>query len=726
LILVLTLFAGCGDNKAVSSVTSGETASVEEIPMHLTRENEQKPFVVVNRYNKDDIFVATIDVTKAPYYADNTGKTDATQAIQMAMTHACGYYNGGVVYLPSGTYKISAPLNIQSTVTLRGEYNPDCLKTGDYGTVLSIEHTATAVNMNKSTGIHGISFYYPNQSIENPTEADYTIRGNIGGHTLQDICFINSYKGVQFGQQNGSAYGWCYFKNVYGTVLYLGVAFESAGDAMFGDGLHLSPDYWIKGGSRYNAPTETALRAWMLENSLCGVSMAGCESSGITNGLIDGYKNGFYVPQSTRMSGTDTVGTYAHMYEVDIINTVNAVNTPSIYWDMAIEFAKSRLEGSSNAVLNTSSYPVKLFNCTVKGVTSGNVVQTSDDVVLPDIKFPYVNPAKKDLIIVTDYDGIDPTGKKDSSGAIQKALNDAKANGGGYVYLPGGVYRIEKPLTVYEGTELRGTSASYVSAESGMARGTIFHAYYGKNEETALITLAGNGSGIKGIAIYYPKNGLKIKNETLQMPDEYSPMVRGTADNVYSQFVVGYAGYRGFEMVNADNFFLEFSGGGFYKNTITAENCKGGVVHSGASSGHNVRSSTFSYWPDFSETATNAQLSELGDYMEVYFVNFLTKIQDPYIIKDSEDITLVTTGMYRAHRFLIAKNSEVIAINQLASRSGAQNYAYEIEGGKLLAVNTMLKDITVLKADNKAKYGIYNNKGQIMPVGVSEDNYVRK
>jgi len=57
LILVLTLFAGCGDNKAVSSVTSGETASVEEIPMHLTRENEQKPFVVVNRYNIKKLMV---------------------------------------------------------------------------------------------------------------------------------------------------------------------------------------------------------------------------------------------------------------------------------------------------------------------------------------------------------------------------------------------------------------------------------------------------------------------------------------------------------------------------------------------------------------------------------------------------------------------------------------------------------------------------------------------
>lgn len=67
-----------------------------------------------------------VDVTHAPYYADNSGDTDATAAIQAAINDM-GVAGGGVVYLPAGTYRIRPPdgsdyaLRIQrSGVVLRG------------------------------------------------------------------------------------------------------------------------------------------------------------------------------------------------------------------------------------------------------------------------------------------------------------------------------------------------------------------------------------------------------------------------------------------------------------------------------------------------------------------------------------------------------------------------------------------------------------------------------
>ncbi len=66
-----------------------------------------------------------IDVSKAPYKADNTGKKDATASIQKAID-AAGK-KGGVVYLPAGTYLVSAGMNdycllIESNhVVLRGD-----------------------------------------------------------------------------------------------------------------------------------------------------------------------------------------------------------------------------------------------------------------------------------------------------------------------------------------------------------------------------------------------------------------------------------------------------------------------------------------------------------------------------------------------------------------------------------------------------------------------------
>jgi len=68
----------------------------------------------------------TVDVTKNPYNADNTGSEDVTEVLQRALNDV-GRMGGGVVYLPSGTYKVSvdhdqnSALHIKySNVVLRG------------------------------------------------------------------------------------------------------------------------------------------------------------------------------------------------------------------------------------------------------------------------------------------------------------------------------------------------------------------------------------------------------------------------------------------------------------------------------------------------------------------------------------------------------------------------------------------------------------------------------
>ncbi|UOQ98703.1 glycoside hydrolase family 55 protein [Hymenobacter sp. 5317J-9] len=73
-----------------------------------------------------DINKNVVDVTKAPYAVDNTGKADATAAIQQALNDV-GQRGGGVVYLPAGKYKLDVsaakanPLRISySNVVLRG------------------------------------------------------------------------------------------------------------------------------------------------------------------------------------------------------------------------------------------------------------------------------------------------------------------------------------------------------------------------------------------------------------------------------------------------------------------------------------------------------------------------------------------------------------------------------------------------------------------------------
>lgn len=57
------------------------------------------------------------DVTKEPYLADNTGRNDATAAIQKAID-AVSSKGGGVVYLPAGHYTVSLPEGRGNVLTI--------------------------------------------------------------------------------------------------------------------------------------------------------------------------------------------------------------------------------------------------------------------------------------------------------------------------------------------------------------------------------------------------------------------------------------------------------------------------------------------------------------------------------------------------------------------------------------------------------------------------------
>jgi hypothetical protein len=64
-----------------------------------------------------DIKKNIVDVTKAPYSVDNTGKEDVTASIQKALNDA-GQRGGGVVYLPPGKYRIDISAAKANSLTI--------------------------------------------------------------------------------------------------------------------------------------------------------------------------------------------------------------------------------------------------------------------------------------------------------------------------------------------------------------------------------------------------------------------------------------------------------------------------------------------------------------------------------------------------------------------------------------------------------------------------------
>lgn len=122
------------------------------------------------------------------------------------------------------------------------------------------------------------------------------------------------------------------------------------------------------------------------------------------------------------------------------------------------------------------------------------------------------------------------TAVKDSTSAIQAALNAAKSAGGGIVYLHGGYYRVAGSLTVPTGVELRGTFEGPHYGNGTMA-GTQICAYGGKGNAngTPLITMQKN-SGATGFTVYYPEQGLSDKAVLVsEQVKAYPPTIRANA-----------------------------------------------------------------------------------------------------------------------------------------------------------------------------------------------------
>lgn len=79
-----------------------------------------------------------LDITKSPYYADNTGAADSTAAIQQAIAKARNNNNGTIVYIPYGRYKITSTLDVTgSNYTIQGSGMRSKLQWfGAYGSVI--------------------------------------------------------------------------------------------------------------------------------------------------------------------------------------------------------------------------------------------------------------------------------------------------------------------------------------------------------------------------------------------------------------------------------------------------------------------------------------------------------------------------------------------------------------------------------------------------------------
>ncbi|HEY6738826.1 MAG TPA: glycosyl hydrolase family 28-related protein [Actinopolymorphaceae bacterium] len=108
--------------------------------------------------------------------------------------------------------------------------------------------------------------------------------------------------------------------------------------------------------------------------------------------------------------------------------------------------------------------------------------------------------------VVADYDavqhGADPAGTRDSTAAIQTALDACYERGGGTVWLPAGTYRVTDTLEVKAFCTLRGDRRD--PDEGSGAYGTILRAELPSGDDGPSLVRIGGSAGVRGVTTYYP------------------------------------------------------------------------------------------------------------------------------------------------------------------------------------------------------------------------------
>lgn len=638
-----------------------ENVTALEVPVSMYRTSEKNQPTVITTAT-GDVFVASADVSKAPYFADRRGSSDVSSVLQAAIDDVA-QLGGGVVYLPAGTYRVSKQLNVPSYVTLLGDYvDPDKGNFAD-GTLLLLDQKGeykqkSAVLVNASAAVEGLTFYYEKQSLKTPINYQPTVetKGNVC--TVKDCTFINSYYAIFTGTP---AKGMLTVDNVKGTALWRGLDNNNSADICVTVNVHFSPKYWAGAGGAFQAPTEEEIRALMKTNGSIGLSVGDCDRDTYENITLDGFATGIYNREPTR------AGLCGSYYNVVITDAKIGIELHGLNGAYGFLLTNSVVEASEVAIRNVpvkvESTPfVYLMNCKIKGEISEHVYTIDSDIVNMDVGYrpisnrPVITETK--LFNLADYEA-DATGEKDISQALQKALDEANAAGGGIVYLPAGIYRLTKPVKVGSKTVIMGAHQNPQNGSDAF-KGTVLLVTYGEEGgemDKATITVEGDASGIMGLTVYYPENGVSQANTLTESPKEYSYFARLSGKNCFAVELCLVAASRGVCFDGAENFIADRILMTVFDHGIGVYNSKKGAVTRIHTNGtyHNIGSRSHAVLnPDWMTDA-----SRVYELIDTHLSPRMTLIK----VEGSTGIQLRHVFHYGAKTFLETTKSELFLLN---------------------------------------------------------------
>lgn len=178
--------------------------------------------------------------------ANGLGKKDDSAAIQKALD-GCAAKGGGIVNLPAGKYRLDKPIKIPEGVMLSGEWEAPHHAQLTKGTVILAyagkgkENDPPLVSLSPSSGVKGMTFFYPEQRIPGTQPYPWTIQGSGMHGSVIDVTLVNPYKAIDFGTNANELH---YIRNVFGCPLKIGIFVDRCTDIGRIENVHFNPHYW--------------------------------------------------------------------------------------------------------------------------------------------------------------------------------------------------------------------------------------------------------------------------------------------------------------------------------------------------------------------------------------------------------------------------------------------------------------------------------------------------
>ncbi len=685
-----------------------------------------KPFIPAAIFDTEDVPVALANVTWDPYNADPTGEKDSTKAIQDALNDV-SLNGGGTVWMPAGKYRVTGQIRIPAYVTLRGDWS-DPEFSDKYGTIIALDipaadrsDTGTFI-LGGSGGVYGLTVYYSNQSISDVKAYPFTFY--VDGHdsdsflmpSAVNCTILNGYRGigattknVAHPEKDDSGHENMSIINFRGTFLSVGAESYNESDFGFWDDVKISSKYWLD-ASRAGLlePVEEGALIRYTKEHTTGIILGDLEWESLNNITIDSCAVGIHTVHGKR-NYTDFQGL---LYDITTKDCGKGLVVDALCTDNGMLLANSSLDGG---LYNHTSTVIRMFNVKVNGAKEGRLREDADfslDLPIPDTDHGYMKPNA--ILYTAD---MDISGTKDISAELQMLLDRAGTTGG-VVYLPGGIYRLDAPVKVPAGVELKGTSAVPTKDfpyEYGYNGTTLLSYYTGSGpDDQALITLNGKGAGLNGIRINYPENhSHKITMDKNLFATSYA--VKGAAPYVYivNSYITSSA--YGVDFTGCDYHYIKGFAACCYRNTLKLGG-KGGVL-----------SHSFQNPYMFYVTADPYVMLPQGK-KEIELYEYLTRDYSDYLILENASGELIyNIAAVTAHTMITNHDSIDTTVINLSS-DYLKGIQIIMNGGSMTVVNAMRWSEDVPFLHEKGFLRIYNRFEHCFSSGLDgdavEDSYV--